>query len=168
MDFNKLKTGSGKLLKKYRFAVLIFVIGLILMIMPSFQGDIKTVHNEPQVQIAAESVEQRVESILSYIDGAGKVKVLLMELKGQQTVYQTDHTENTGTESSSYNQKTVTVSGSDRAEEGLVKQINPPQYAGAIILCQGADDQAVKLAVADAVSKITGLGLDKIAVLKMK
>jgi hypothetical protein len=41
-------------------------------------------------------------------------------------------------------------------------------YQGAVVLCQGAADAAVRLAVVEAVSKATGLGADKICVLKMK
>jgi len=39
---------------------------------------------------------------------------------------------------------------------------------GAVIVCQGADDPQVRLSIVDAVSKVTGLGSDKISVLKMK
>ena len=62
---------------------------------------------------------------------------------------------------------TVIVSGNDRTESGLVRQINPPVYMGAIVVCQGADDPTVQLAIIDAVSKITGLGTHRISVLKM-
>ena len=60
------------------------------------------------------------------------------------------------------------VTGSDRSEKGLVRQINPPEYLGAVVLCQGADNAAVKLAIVEAVSKATGLSTDRITVLKMK
>ena len=43
-----------------------------------------------------------------------------------------------------------------------------PVYQGAIILCQGADSPSVRLAITQAVSKVTGLPTDRIAVLKMK
>jgi stage III sporulation protein AG len=36
------------------------------------------------------------------------------------------------------------------------------------VVCQGADDPVVKLLIVDAVSKVTGLGADKISVMKMK
>jgi hypothetical protein len=39
---------------------------------------------------------------------------------------------------------------------------------GAIVVCQGADSPSVKLAITQAVAKITGLGTDEICVLKMK
>jgi len=39
---------------------------------------------------------------------------------------------------------------------------------GAVVVCQGADLAQVRLAVTNAVSSYTGLGCDKITVLKMK
>lgn len=39
---------------------------------------------------------------------------------------------------------------------------------GAVVLCTGADDAAVRLSVTNAVSAYTGLGSDKIRVIKMK
>ena len=53
-------------------------------------------------------------------------------------------------------------------ESGLIRQINPPAYLGAIVVCQGADNNTVRLAIVEAVSRATGLGADKISVLKMR
>jgi len=36
------------------------------------------------------------------------------------------------------------------------------------VVCQGADDPAVRLAVSQAVSSVTGISTDRISVLKMK
>ena len=56
----------------------------------------------------------------------------------------------------------------DRKESGLIKQVNPQKYLGAIVVCQGADSPSVRLAITQAVSRIIGLSADKICVLKMK
>ena len=63
---------------------------------------------------------------------------------------------------------TVIITDSERNQNGLIHQINPPSYMGAIIVCQGADDPAVKLSITEAVSKITGLKTNRISVLRMK
>ena len=64
--------------------------------------------------------------------------------------------------------ETVIVTDGQRTESGLVSQVNPPSYLGAIVVCQGADSPAIKYAITQAVAKITGLGTDAICVLKMK
>ena len=138
------------------------------MILPS-GTQTKQPESEPkQINEQQFSVQEQLEQLLSCIEGAGTVKVMLKENSGEETVYQTDVETAESESTSSHSIQSVIVEDADNNETGLIKQINPPQYQGAVVICQGADDPAVKLAIADAVSKITGLGMDKIAVLKMK
>ena len=60
------------------------------------------------------------------------------------------------------------VRDSNRNQTGLVCQIDPPTYLGAVVLCQGAENSTVRLAITQAVSNATGLGYHKITILKMK
>lgn len=96
------------------------------------------------------------------------MRVMLTVAKGPETVYQNDVDADSGEQTSANRQKTVVVAGTDRREEGLVRQVNPPVYQGAVILCQGADRASVRLAIVEAVSCATGLGADRISVQKMK
>ena len=100
--------------------------------------------------------------------GAGKVDVLLTVSQGERTIYQTDSSYSQGETATDTRTQTILITDSQRNETGLVHQINPPVYQGATVLTQGADEPAVKLAIVDAVSDATGLGADKITVLKME
>ena len=80
--------------------------------------------------------------------------------EGETTVYQYDETASGKT--------TVIITDEERAESGLVQQVIPQKYRGAIVVCQGADSASVRLSVIEAVAKVTGLGTDRISVLKMK
>lgn len=144
---------------KNRYAILVLVIGVILMLLPfgrdSAPKDQEVTATQPEI-----GVEEMLAQILGSIDGVGKVKVMLTVEEGQTVIYQTD----VGASSVD----TVLVTGADRSETGLVKQTNPPKYRGAIIVCQGAQSAAVRLSIVEAVSKVTGLGTDRISVLKMK
>jgi stage III sporulation protein AG len=62
---------------------------------------------------------------------------------------------------------TVIVMDGNREETGLVKQVLPPVYRGAVIACQGADSANIRLAIVEAVKSVTGLSSDRITVLKM-
>ena len=88
----------------------------------------------------------------------------LTQREGERTVYQTDE----DSASSGVRSDTVLLNGSDRSQTGLVRQVNPPTYLGAVIVCQGADSASVRLAIVSAVGSVTGLSTDKITVLKMK
>lgn len=114
------------------------------------------------------SVEEQLGSILSQVRGAGEVQVMLTQAYGEETLYQTNEDFSDAGDSNTTRIDTVTITDADRNETGLVRQVNPPTYQGAIIVCQGADSPTVRLAIIEAVSKVTGLGADKISVLKMK
>lgn len=168
MDIGKLQTKVVEFLKKYRYAVLVLVIGLVLMAVPIHSNkevESPTATSEPEAQI---SVSDQLAAVLSQIRGAGKVEVMLTVAAGEETVYQTDEDTSITEDSSSVRKDTVTVTDAQRDQTGLIRQINPPKYLGAVIVCQGADSPAVKLAIVDAVSKVTGLGADRICVVKMK
>ena len=164
MDQQGLKNKILFFVKEYRFAAIILVIGLILMLLPSGRKD-KGAETVPVMgQAEAEDLEARLGEILSSVQGAGKVKILLTKARGEQTVYQTDVQER----EDSLTEDTVIVTASDRSQQGLVCQRIPPKYQGAVIVCQGADKAVVRLAIVEAVSKATGLSTDAITVLKMK
>ena len=139
---------------KYRYVLLAALAGLALMVIPGGPEETEPV---PAVSVE-ESLESRLEAILSRIDGAGEVRLLLTEDRGGEVFYQTE----------GENGKTVLISGADRSESGLVRTTQPPSYRGAVVVCRGADSAAVRLAVVEAVANATGLGTDRITVLKMK
>ena len=84
--------------------------------------------------------------------------------QGEQTLYVYDE-DNSDTQD---RKEAVVITDASRAQSGLVSQVLPPVYLGAVIVCQGGDLPAVRLAVVEAVGAATGLTADKISVLKMK
>ena len=165
MDWVNIRSRAEEFYKKYRYVLLVILLGIVLMCLPARRND-ETDPSPPTIEegSAQSSLEVSLAAILSQIKGAGKVEVLLTEAKGAETVYQSDADTGNGTE----RLNTVIVSGSDRTQSGLVRQTNPPSYLGAIIVCQGADSATVRLAIVQAVASVTGLGADRITVLKMK
>lgn len=143
-------------LGKYRYLLLVLLAGLALMLLPTAQ----LTQPEPQTQQPQpeDDMETRLERILSRIQGAGEVAVMLTESGGEEVLYQTD----------GEGADTVLITDADRNQQGLVRTRQPPTYRGAIVVCTGADSAAVRLAVVEAVSNVTGLGTDKITVLKME
>lgn len=151
MDPMKLQA----IIKKYRYVLLVALAGAALMLLPSGTP----AEPEPETQPpAAADMETRLEEILGRIRGAGEVAVMLTEADGEEVVYQTD----------GEGGDTVLVTDGDRSEAGLVRTRLPPVYRGAIVVCRGADSASVRLAVVEAVANVTGLGADKITVLKME
>ena len=165
MDTIAPKQRIISLFGKYKYPILVVLVGLGLMLLPSEQEPSEPV--EPPRAVES-SLEEKLEALLGRIEGAGQVSVLLTEKEGSQTLYQTDSQSDADESGSRRTDDTVLVEDENRTESGLVRQTLGPVYRGAVILCQGADDPSVKLAVVEAVRCVTGLGADQISVQKMK
>ena len=156
-------------LKKYKHAVLIVLIGLVLMMIPNHQSNKSTTTNDTaKIEEVIESDEQRLQKILAQISGVGEVQVMLTIQQGEEILYQSNEEISSDEDSKNTDRTTVTITDGNRNETGLVRQRIPPKYKGAIVVCRGADDTRIQFAIVDAVSKVTGLGANQISVLKMK
>ena len=161
MDIATLRHKATEWIGKYKFVILILLVGIGLMLIPSGTKEKEPVSSDTEHAVQQVSLAEELEGILTNIQGAGRVQVMLTVRSGEQTVYQTDTP-------ATDRQDTVIVTDEDRAQGGLIQQIIAPTYRGAIILCQGADSASVCLAITEAVSKVTGLDSSQISVLKMK
>ena len=169
MDIKQIQGKISEVIKKYRYAILVLAIGIGLMMIPSPSPKEDETANVPPAETkAAASIEEQLKFVLSQIEGAGNVEVMLTVGTGGETIYQMDENTSDSNDAYSVQKNTVTVTDAQRNQTGLIRQVNPPVYLGAIIVCEGADDSSVQYAIVDAVSKITGLGANRISVLKMK
>ena len=168
MDIIMIKSRITEAVKKYKYVCIILLAGILLMILPETSKEEMISQTQVQRQPARITMEEKLEETLGCLKGAGKVKVMLTIEKGEQTIYQTDSTYSHNENNTDTKTQTILTTDSDRNETGLVHQINPPIYLGAIVLAQGADNPVVKLSIVKAVSNATGLGADKISVLKMQ
>ena len=158
---------SKDFIKKYKYALVILLIGLLLLLIPDKKETVvkqTTEISHNNIEIEAESLAE----ILENVEGAGRVQVLLSIAAGEKTLYQTNQDASVSAEHSTTKIETVIITDSNRNESGLISQTYPQTYKGAIVVCQGADSPSVRLAVTQAVARITGLGTDHICVLKMK
>lgn len=168
MDWVGIGRKATDFISKYRYVLLVLVIGLALMLLPGRSEQDETASVQPEATVQEQTdITDELTQILSQIEGAGKVQVMLTVATGQTTVYQYDEDISNG-ETGSIRRDTVIITDKDRTQAGLIQQINPPTYQGAIIVCEGAERASVRLCIIEAVSKVTGLGTDRISVLKMK
>ena len=163
MEWIMRKSDILPLIKKYRYSAAVILVGIVLLLLPiqDRQDEQNLAEEKPENTV---TFQNELESLLSQINGAGCVKVLLAESAGKETVYQMDAYSG----SSDYRKDTVLITNAEREEGGLVVRIDPPVYQGAIVLCQGADQASIRLSIVEAVSSVTGLTSDRITVLKMK
>lgn len=157
-------------ISKFRLPLLIFAAGLLLMLLPTGKRSTQAVQTAAQAAQTQELTpsQEEMEAILSRIDGVGRVDLLLTLHTSSASVYQTDT--RTVTSGSGTTEECQTVFGqtSGSGKEPVVQTTLAPQYQGALVVCDGADRASVRLAVVQAVTSLTGLGSNQIAVVKMK
>ena len=123
-----------------------------------------------QETVQMRQLQTELEEILSAISGVGQVKVLLTEeTDGERQLAQDTELAYSGDTASpedySRRSETVLVDGVS-GDEAVTVRRTYPTYRGALVVCQGGDRPEVQLAVTQAVSVLTGLNTDRIAVAK--
>ena len=142
--------------------VAILGIGGILLVWASVLFERKEPTVAPPVEnntaAYAASLEDRLEEMVSSIDGAGKAAVMVMLNNGVEYIYaseektNTDHSEN-GNQVSvrDDNQKTIVTVDADSGKKGLLVTEVQPTVRGVVVACEGATDEAVSARVVQAV-----------------
>lgn len=155
------------LLKKYKYLLLVIAVGLLFLLLPS-SGKKETASSAAgstpfQAQVfELEEVERKFEEILSQVEGAGQVHLVLTVRGGTRQVFARDDRTGEREDSST----TVVLSKGSGVEEVVLLQQLYPQYQGALAVCPGGDDPVVQLRLVEALSALTGLGSDKISICK--
>ena len=111
-----------------------------------------------------------MERLLSKVDGIGSVRLMLTLESGERQELAEDTElsysgDTAAPEDYARRSETVIVTA-DGGDAPVVTRTVSPVYRGAVVVCQGADRAEVRLAVTQAVSALTGLGSDRIVVIK--
>lgn len=163
--------------KKYRWALLVLLVGVALLLLPS-RGESGQEQRDRTEQAASDldasyrqELEQRLSELLSGVEGAGEVRVLLTLKTASQTRYQTDTSSTEDTDASgsrrTAEEKTVILSEGSSYNAPAVRTVDYPVFQGAVVACGGAGSAAVRLSLTNAVSALTGLSAEKITVVKL-
>lgn len=144
---------------RYRLPLLAGLLGVLLLLWPKSERQEQAGESAAQSELSAQQLEVRLEALLSRVDGAGQVSVMLTLSDNGEVVYQTDASVRDGIQE----EQTVLA---DKAP--VVRQTRAPRVLGAAVVCEGADRASVRLAITEAVASLTGLGHDRITVIKMK
>ncbi len=160
-------------LREYRYVLLVLALGLLLLLLPrGSEGEKPDAEPQAETRVSEEvPLERRLEEILSLVDGAGEVRVLLSYeddgervLAGDSRYSQESDAQGSRVEMSD---TTVTVprGGGESAEVEVSYRC--PVFRGAVVAARGADSAQVRLELLEAVKAATGLGAENIKIVKM-
>ena len=158
---------------RYKYVLLVAALGAFLLLLPQHEnGSDKS--NEPEHlsgdMDAVRDLEKEMESILSKMSGVGRVDVMLTLESGGELILATDSTlrysgSTQNPDDYDRSSETVKVSGGNGTEV-VVTQERSAKFRGALIVCDGGDNDAVRLRIMEAVCALTGLGSDRVAVVR--
>ena len=168
---NEKTKGAKKLWERYKYAVLVALVGVGLLLIPTgTRPDTEITPQQTQTTSDSSDLQRQMEEILAAMSGVGQVKVLLtVDSDGERQLAQSTELCYSGDVSApndySRRSETVLVDG-DGGEETIVVKTVYPTYRGALVVCTGGDRAEVRLAVTEAVAALTGLSSDHITVAK--
>lgn len=160
-------------LLRYKYALLVAAAGVALLLWPespaaSLGGGQEAAQTSAGAEDAAREMEEAMEDILEKIQGVGRVDVMLTLQSGGERILAADSAlrysgSTQAPDDYDRSSETVTVSR-DGGQDVVVTQEIYPQYRGALVVCEGGGSDGVRLQVVEAVSALTGLGSDRVAV----
>lgn len=168
MRGEELARRAKEVLGKYQYVLLLLLVGALLLALPIGGGKPAPSPEDPTGQkeetFSWTDLEERLEQVLSRVEGAGEVRVVLTVKEGPRQVLAQQGKVG---ENSHETTTVLTGQGSGVQEPVRIQELGP-SYQGALVVAQGADDPRVRLALSQAVSALTGLGADKITICKGK
>ncbi len=156
-----------ELFDRYKYILLVCLVGLLLMVWPENSTEIVAT----AVPDEKETLEVRLRSLLEEMEGVGKARVLLTVETGEETAYAYDRTEtqNQSETGGSHTRQAELVTVSQNGGQTPVQlRTTSPTYRGAVVVCQGGGSAAVRLAVTQVIQSLTGISADRIVISKMK
>ncbi len=116
-----------------------------------------------------ERLEEKLEGIISQIDGAGNVKVMVSVSGSPEIIYVSDTDNKTSTTTNGSTTTTTSspiIIGSGTNSSGIIKTETLPDVKGVIVVSSGANKVGIKLDILKAVATLLDISTEKITILK--
>ncbi len=157
MDISKIKEKLKTSPKLVTYILIAAVCVVLLLIMNTSNEDSSSIEKNTLSAGDTEfksSLEKDLENIISKIEGAGKVTVMLTVDSTYSYEYIKDY--------SNDEIETVIVGN----KEALISKITNPTVSGVLVVCSGGDNVSVKEKIINAVATVLDIPLSRVYVAK--
>lgn len=167
---------------RQRVIVITGITGLALIFLSSFvhtrtsaspDSDTDIPRQDTFILEYRKELEQELENIVSQIDGAGSVKILITMDSTTEDIYAVDRntsestsvtdSETTAAQRSEGNSYVI-VKGKDGSEQTVLKTQRMPEIRGVLVVCDGGGSNVVREKVTAAVAGALGIARGKVVV----
>lgn len=171
MSASEIKGKLSELIRTPRLWIYIGIAALCVVLLISMrspseeknaEADIKPVSEaEPVSETGYErELEIKLTDIISKIQGAGEVTVMVTSEGSEEKIYAEDRMESDGKDET----ETVIIG----TKEALLKQTKRPEVKGVLVVCGGGDKPQVVEKIVNAVSTVLDIPSGKVYVTKSK
>lgn len=193
MDYFK---GGNKKKNMFTNIIILGLIGLLIVIVSSFfsstdsllvsqnskkqETKIQNESSSQNVENYEASVENKLKNTLEDMDGVGKVQIMMYFESGEEqvpafnvnkstsTINETDNSGGKRTTTQNSDGDTVVMSKDGDKESPLILKKYKPKVTGVCVVAEGAENDATKLSITNAVVDLFGISADKVNVYPMK
>jgi len=156
-------------LKQYKFILILILMGLVLLMLSNERESDRTSAQDfcagVEEDFSVAALEGKLGQILSQVEGAGEVSVMLTVQSSARRIYAADREQSERDELREMREELVITSDGGDEEAVLIGQ-NYPVFQGALLVCPGGDDPGVRLQLIEALTALTGLNSNRITVCK--
>ncbi len=176
----KIKEKISEILKKDKKLCIVVTVGIIGVLLIAL-SELPALNNQSEAQAESaenrqntsyeKDLETRLTQILSEVDGAGKVSVMVTVYSQGVSEFATNSTADVKTQQDSSQEKTeneyVVIDGVN-GDECVALRSTAPEVQGVLVVCSGGDNGTVKNNITNAVSDLLGISTNSVTVIKMK
>lgn len=161
----KLSVLTEKIMKDKK-ALLIVILAIVGMLLILFSDGSKRetefLKGETESEVSKD-YEEKLQRLISKIDGVGKVSVMITYESGEESVFASDKEESFRNGEEKIKNDYIIVDG-DNGETGLKIKSVYPKIKGVAVVCSGASDIAVKERIISVVSALFDISIKNISV----
>ena len=168
----KLKEIMADASTRRKVFILLAVLGIIIVFLSgnTFSSSRKTDEKETtsfNYDVYTESLEERLKTTISSIEGVGECEVMITLEKGGENVYARDSESKTD-DSLESREDNYVIYDSEDGESPLLIDEYFPEVQGVAVVCSGGGDSAVREKIIETVSSLFGIPTNRISVSKIK
>ncbi|PWL49128.1 MAG: hypothetical protein DBY39_01885 [Clostridiales bacterium] len=163
--------------KKIQYLAIALIMAVVLLLYFSTltsDGEKQQQREQVQAEQTTAEIEDKLKVILSKVDGAGEVDVVinyessseLVPAMSEQSNTSSNQSETTSSETKNENRDIATIKEGGDTSALIIKEIQPV-VRGVIIVAEGAGDIGVRLQLLEAVQTFLDVSAEKVEVLKM-
>ena len=150
-------------IRNTKYIYVILIIGAAIMLFASFP---EKKEENTSAAVSEKSEEDRLSEILSKVDGAGKVSVMITYYTSEEKdiAFEKKHDKRGDTSNGFGGESTDEKAVLSKNEPVVLKEIYP-SVKGVVVIAEGAASPEVRQALSDAVSTSMGVAVHKICIL---